>query len=465
MTDAYERVRLHRTANAASANAWGKPAAQRVPDVNATGVFNTQGLSCPESDCARCAAPLNTSPFNAPANFTGVDVIRCRYRAEMCDALRDEEQRCKRHARSLCGEVDTRVEAKAKCKRVLNRQWKLKCKEERARLVSYTSAAYKRAGDLREKVRGARAKRNSGSNGNDLPMLEMELSRLKSAIKGAYDSAETNSGGVVFPTMSTVMEAFLSGPSSLDTTYDMQNTVEQLVDIAQELKVLDSTAHGLCSHEASLNSNEAKVTCEEIEESTKLSEKRQNRCAARLSDYLASTAKIDGLIVEKDRRFKLLENLESFMSTFNNAWDMAALDDDDTVDEPSTRFNLTEHITTGIVSSMMHHVTIATARRELATAKVDEDAFCAQIIPRLQLTLLGHGVARGDLACPPPHGTYIAGRELPDWSAYFLFLFGIAVGVGGALATNSAPKAVEFARENTSVIVAVVCVVLAGRFF
>jgi hypothetical protein len=433
-------------------------------DVNATGVFNTNGLTCPSADCFRCAPPLNTGPFTPNANFSGIDSIRCRYRAEMCDSLRAEEKKCKKVARSLCGAVDTRDKAKAQCKRVLNREWKLKCKEERNRLILHTGDVYKRSGALRDSIRNAKAKRSADGDGNELPMLEMKLSQLKTAVRAAYDEAEANSGGVAFPMMSNSMEMFVNSPASLGTTHDMSQAAEQLNDVFKELKILNSVAGDLCSHEANMNSHEGKVKCKQIEQDSRLSVKRQNACAARLSDYLASTAKIDALIVEKNRRFALLENLETFMSFFTNAWDTAELDGID-VAEPSIKFNLTEHVTSGIVSSMMQHVTVASARRELATAQVEESAFCAQIIPRLQLALLGHGFSQSDLSCPQPHGTFIAGRELPDWSAYFLLCLGIAIGVGATLASNSAPKAVEFVQQNRSILIAILCVVLAGRFF
>ena len=38
----------------------------RRASVNASGVFNTNGLRCPEDvECERCAAPLNAAPFRA----------------------------------------------------------------------------------------------------------------------------------------------------------------------------------------------------------------------------------------------------------------------------------------------------------------------------------------------------------------------------------------------------------------
>ena len=132
-----------------------------MPAVNASGVFNTNGLTCPETEveCARCPAPLNTGPFHAPVNLTGVRVIGCRYRADVCDALREETKACKRHARSLCAERDARAQAKAKCRRVLNRAWKTKCKEQRTTLVTRTDALEKRFVDLQDRMKKARAKR------------------------------------------------------------------------------------------------------------------------------------------------------------------------------------------------------------------------------------------------------------------------------------------------------------------
>ena len=120
--------------------------------MNASGVFNTNGLTCPETEveCERCPAPLNTGPFHAPVNLTGVRVIGCRYRADVCDALREETKACKRHARSLCAERDARAQAKAKCRRVLNRAWKTKCKEQRTTLVTRTDALEKRFVDLQD---------------------------------------------------------------------------------------------------------------------------------------------------------------------------------------------------------------------------------------------------------------------------------------------------------------------------
>merc|ERR1712216_1113697 len=236
-------------------------------------------------------------------------------------------------------------------------------------------------------------------------------------------------------------------------TSDMLDVVNAMNAVLGELQGLSTEAKSLCSYDANMDTSDGKILCQDMEEKMKLSEKRVNRCAARLSDYLASTAKIDALIVEKKRRFALLDSLDKFTDSISGAWSAVQYEgDDDFVEEPSTRFNLTEHVTTGIVHT-------------LATAEIKESALCAHIIPRFQLSLLGTGFKRGDLACPPPHGTFIAGRELPDWSAYFLFLLGIAVGAGATIATNRANEAVDFVRTNSSVVVAVLVVVLAGRFF
>ena len=445
-----------------------------VPTVNASGVFNTNGLRCPETEveCERCPAPLNTGPFHAPVNLTGVRVIGCRYRADVCDALREETKACKRHARALCGEQDARASAKAKCRRVLNRAWKTKCKEQRTMLVTRTDALVKRFVDVQERLKKARAKRAEGGAGDDLTTLELDLTRLKSSIAQAFDEVKGNQGGVPVGAMSDRMESFVSGPSLLDTTNDMLDVVDAMNSVLGELQTLNVETKNLCSYDASVDTSEGKIVCEDIEQKMKLSEKRVNRCAARLGDFLTSTAKIDALIVEKNRRFSLLDSLDRYIDSFTGAWsavhfdDDGAIDnDDDDVPEPSARFNLTEHVTTGIVSALTNHYTAASARRALATAEVDESALCAQIIPRIQLSLLGNGIKRGDVACPQPHGTFIAGRELPDWSAYFLFLIGVFTGVAVAVATNHANEGVEFLRTNSSIVVAVAVVVLAGRFF
>lgn len=439
----------------------------RRASVNASGVFNTNGLRCPEDvECERCAAPLNAAPFRAPVNLTGVRVIGCRYRADVCDALREESKACKRHARSLCGEQDTRAQAKTKCKREMNRAWKTRCKEERTMMVSRADGALKRFLEVLENLKRARAKRAAGGAGDDLTMLEMELSRLKTSIGHAFEELRSNHGGVAVGLMSDRMEAFVRGPTLLDSTSDMLDVVNAMNAVLGELQGLSTEAKSLCSYDANTDTSDGKILCQDMEEKMKLSEKRVNRCAARLSDYLASTAKIDALIVEKKRRFALLDSLDKFTDSISGAWSAVQYEgDDDFVEEPSTRFNLTEHVTTGIVHTLMNHYTTVSARHALATAEIKESALCAHIIPRFQLSLLGTGFKRGDLACPPPHGTFIAGRELPDWSAYFLFLLGIAVGAGATIATNRANEAVDFVRTNSSVVVAVLVVVLAGRFF
>lgn len=444
--------------------------AETLPTVNVSGVFNTKGLSCPEHECERCPPPLNTAPFHAPVNFTGIDVVACRYRAEVCEAIRTEIKLCKRHARALCTETDTRVKAKAKCRREVNRIWKTRCKEQRVVMVSRVETIMKRFDEVRSKIMMTRETRQDGGLGNDLTMLETELARLKTGIGHAFDEVRDNAGGVAVGRMSDKLEQFVHGPSTLDTVSDMQLVLESMSSGREELDGLLSAARRLCSYEASLSTSDGKVMCEDMEEKAKLSEKRINKCAARVSDYLTSTAKIDALIVEKNRRFQLLESLDRFMTSFNGAWlaseyDFADEFDDEFPEEPSTRFNLTEHVTTGIINSLMDHYTTASARRALATAEVDESALCAQIIPRFQLSLLGSGFKRGDLVCPPPHGTFIAGRELPDWSAYFLFLFGVGIGVAVAVATNQAQQAVDFVQANGSIVAAVAVVVLAGRFF
>jgi hypothetical protein len=443
----------------------------RAPRVDANGVFNTKGLRCPEADeeCERCAAPLHSGGFTAPVNLTGVEVIACRYRAEMCDALREETKACKRKARAVCGERDTREGAKTKCKREVNKAWKMQCNEQRTAMVSRVKAVKTRFAALQEKMQVARAKRASGGAGDDLTMLEVELTRVKTAIGHAFEEIRDNSGGVEVGKMSNKMESFVHGPSALDTTTDMHAVLDVMRAVSVELDILETSAKDLCSYEASVSTPEGKVICQAIEEKSRLSEKRINRCAAGLSDYLASVAKIDALIVEKKRRFALLDTLDKFMKSFNGAWSAVDVDmillADDVAYEPSMRLNLTEHVTTGLIRSMTDHYAVATARRALATAEVDESSLCAHIIPRFQLSLLGFGFTRGELACPPPHGTFIAGRELPDWSPYFLFLLGLLLGGALTIATNHADRAVTFMRDNRSIVSAIAVVILAGRFF
>ena len=441
-----------------------------APTVNASGVFHTRGLRCPEEpDCERCDAPLNVGPFHVPANLTAMRAVSCRYRAEACDALREETKACRRAERALCGEFDARERAKKKCRREVNRSWKTRCKEDRAVMVTRAEGAKKQFLTLLEKLRRARESRSEGGVGEDLTSLEMDLARLKTSISHSFDEVKNNNGGVSLGDMSRRMEAFVSGPTSLDSTADMTRVIDVMSAVEYELQKLSTEARNLCSHDASMDTEESKVMCEDIEDKMKMSEKRVNACAARLSDFMVSTAKIDALIVEKQRRFALLDSFDKFADSFTGAWNALVTEpsdeDEDFVEEPSFAFNLTEHVTTGIVNVLMSHYATASVRRSMATAAITESALCAQIIPRFQLSLLGSGIRRGDLACPPPHGTFIAGRELPDWSAYFLFLFGVGVGVGIAIATNQANEAVEFCRKNSNIIAAVLVVVLAGRFF
>merc|ERR1712216_269766 len=147
-------------------------------------------------------------------------------------------------------------------------------------------------------------------------------------------------------------------------TSDMLDVMGAMNAVLGELQGLSTEAKSLCSYDANMDTSDGKILCQDMEEKMKLSEKRVNRCAARLSDYLASTAKIDALIVEKKRRFALLDSLDKFTDSISGAWSAVQYEgDDDFVEEPSTRFNLTEHVTTGIVHTLMNHYTTVSARR------------------------------------------------------------------------------------------------------
>ena len=437
--------------------------------VNASGVFAARALACPEEPrCERCAAPLHAAPFAAPANLTALRVVSCRYRADACEMLRAEVKTCARRARALCGERDARVEAKSRCRREVNRAWRTRCKETRTALVMTTERTVKRFASALERLRGAKRRRAEGGAGEDATALEVELSRLKTSVADAYESVKNNDGGIAIGGISRRMRAFTEGPTSLDSLADVSAAIAAMEAVAGELETLSSEARNVCSRDASMDTEEAKITCETIEEKMQLSEKRVNRCAARLSDFMVSTAKIDALVAEQKRRFALLDSLDAFAESFTGAWNAAAIDvdvDGSGVRETSAGFNLTEHVASGVVDVLLNEYAASSARRSLATAEVPEDALCAQLIPRLQLSLLGAGLNAADLVCPPPHGTFIAGRELPDWSAYFLFLFGVALGVAVAVSTNHASEGVAFIRRHASVVVAVLVVVLAGRFF
>ena len=68
-------------------------------------------------------------------------------------------------------------------------------------------------------------------------------------------------------------------------------------------------------------------------------------------------------------------------------------------------------------------------REMMESMYVNETSLCAEVLPTLQFSIQGLGISKDEVWCPNPTGTFIRGRDLPDWAPHFLVGVGLVIGM------------------------------------
>ena len=131
--------------------------------------------------------------------------------------------------------------------------------------------------------------------------------------------------------------------------------------------------------------------CVEVEETERLSERHEEKCAKRTADLMAQSAKFEALIYESDRRMALLDALQEHAEGVVEAYG--------DVNITSTAFALLGH-------SFLNANFTDTTRNLIDGMMVNESSLCAEVLPTLQSSVLGLGISKDQIWCPTPTGTF-----------------------------------------------------------
>jgi len=86
------------------------------------------------------------------------------------------------------------------------------------------------------------------------------------------------------------------------------------------------------------------------------------------------------------------------------------------------------------------------------------------VLPTLQSSVLGLGISKDQIWCPTPTGTFIGGRDLPDWAPHFLVGVGVVLGFFVSAFVKATPAIYAVMCDHPVLFVVLGVVVLAGRF-
>ena len=95
---------------------------------------------------------------------------------------------------------------------------------------------------------------------------------------------------------------------------------------------------------------------------------------------------------------------------------------------------------------------------------VNETSLCAEVLPTLQFSIQGLGISKDEVWCPNPTGTFIRGRDLPDWAPHFLVGVGLVIGMLISAFAKTTPAIYAFMCDHPLLGLVVVAVLIAGRF-
>jgi hypothetical protein len=95
---------------------------------------------------------------------------------------------------------------------------------------------------------------------------------------------------------------------------------------------------------------------------------------------------------------------------------------------------------------------------------VNETSLCAEVLPTLQFSIQGLGISKEEVWCPSPTGTFIGGRDLPDWAPHFLVGVGLVIGLLISAFAKLTPLIYEWMCEHPLACLMGAVAVLAGKF-
>ena len=446
--------------------------------------------ACPDYTCNPCKFDEKCPPVN----FTGITSIICSYKYDVCDRLRVEHRACVKAQARMCRPVEKQV--KTVCTKEVKRAWTKKCKEDEEKLdaglkdlmaqldalralkpcapcaapkpapETYTQDSFTCGSDgevtLKPEVIGGGASKKGGWFGGSSDVKKEKKSRRGKSMNAVMDAQLglsklrdtaadllVDDEDAVMGVQADVPEMNLEGLNSAMSQLD--DNIAALEDLILKLQQKKKEKAKKCATPPEGAGMERHVLnhCVEVEETERLSERHEEKCAKRTADLMAQAAKFEALIYESDRRMALLDALQEHAEGVVEAYG--------DVNITSTAFALLGH-------SFLNANFTDTTRNLIDGMMVNESSLCAEVLPTLQSSVLGLGISKDQILCPTPTGTFIGGRDLPDWAPHFLVGVGIVLGFFVSAFIKATPAIYAVMCDHPLLFVVLGVVVLAGRF-
>jgi len=231
---------------------------------------------------------------------------------------------------------------------------------------------------------------------------------------------------------------------------NVDDSIASLEGLIAALQARRSAAKKMCANpDGGSMSKHVLNHCVAVAESPRLQERHEEKCAKRAADMLAQSVTLAALVTESHRRLALLDKLAAATEGVTHAW----------VD-----FNLTVPAFALLGDAFASDEFANVTRSIIQAQAVNESSLCAEMLPTLQSSVLGLGISKEEIWCPKPVGTFIGGRELPDWAPHFLVGVGLVLGFFISAAFKATPAVFAVMCEHPALFVVAGVVVLAGRF-
>ena len=450
---------------------------------------------CPDYECAPCKGKhgRDACPHH---NFTGVRDIICGYRNELCERLRVEHRACRKARGRICKPVGKRT--RTVCTREVSREWGEKCAEDRGKIDSGLDG-------LRDQLTALRKLRKSLDNGGVGEDCGCAVPVSQPAVTA--DQFTCGSDGHVIAKSETADAGWFGGKTQTrkqkredrkrarfgknSKLADVQSSVVRIRDTASALlgdelgvsglgfavdlggltAAMDELEDSIVALEELIAKLEAKKKmnaklcdpnrddvgmsknvlnhCHEVEEPDAMMERHEEKCARRTAEALAQSAKLQALIEESGRRLSMLNGLDDANQGVTAAY---------------TDINLTAPAFAILGASFTNNEFSSKTRDLMESMLVNETSLCAEVLPTLQFSMQGLGISKEQVWCPSPTGTFIGGRDLPDWAPHFLVGVGLVCGLLISAFAKTTPLIFEFVCEHPLGFLVGAVVVLAGRF-
>lgn len=446
---------------------------------------------CPDYDCEPCKHP----PGCPPTNFTGIDHIICAYKNELCNTLRLEHRACRKARGRMCRPVGKRT--RTVCTREVSREWGKKCDEDKQKLDTGLADLKDQLATLNNLKRGLEGKNNDcgcaapapaaeaitadsfmcGANGEVLLKSEAEeekpgwfgssksrkekrdkrrrerakknpLSDVQSSLNALKDTATDLLGDDVDGLKPADLAVNLDGFST--AMDELEDSIAALEELIRKLEAKRRAQARMCDPNQDVGMSKHVLNhCVEVEEPDRMFDRHEEKCAKRTADALAQSAKLQALIEEAKRRMALLNGLSEANAGVTAAY---------------TDINLTAPAFS-ILGNKFVDAEFANHTRELMESMyVNETSLCAEVLPTLQFSIQGLGISKDEVWCPTPTGTFIGGRDLPDWAPHFLVGVGLVIGMLISAFAKTTPAIYAFMCDHPLLFLVAAVVLIAGRF-